>query len=68
LVKSFTLNKNEILRGFKVFESILSESKRIDSNLFSAYFQKIDNNLNPVLKAGFIISKKKLISPAAETA
>jgi hypothetical protein len=73
LKKIYTLGRNEIIRGFGVFEEILSKSYRIESRLINAFLNFSDNDTStnvtdfPV-KVGFLLSKKKLKNPVAVTA
>ena len=62
---SFKLEKNEIIRGYKSFETILNDSKQFRTNLLTGFLKANKISLltrtSPQndIKVGFIISKKK---------
>jgi len=60
LSKVFTLKRSEIIRGFGVFEEILSSSQKIESGSLSAFLNFSDINTGFPVKVGFLLSKKKL--------
>lgn len=70
--KIYTLGRSEIIRGFGVFEEILSKSFRLESKLINAFLNFSDCETGtsvtdfPV-KVGFLVSKKKLKNQAAVT-
>ncbi len=59
-----SLGKNEILRGFDSFKNVFDDHAAVSSESFTLFFQfkKIINteNKSPSVKAGFIVSKKKV--------
>jgi len=55
-----TLKRNEILRGFGVFEDVLSNSKKIISNILIAHLNVSANLTGYPVMIGFLLSKKKL--------
>jgi hypothetical protein len=72
LKKIYTLGRNEIIRGFGVFEEILQKSSRIESKLINAFLNFSDSETVRTVtdfpvKVGFLLSKKKLKNPAAVT-
>lgn len=60
LEKIFTLGRNEIIRGFGVFEEILSNSKRFEVKDLAAFLNISGSNSDFPVKVGFLLSKKKL--------
>ncbi|HRE10255.1 MAG TPA: hypothetical protein PK605_08590 [Ignavibacteria bacterium] len=64
----FTLGKNEIIRGFGVFEEVLSGSKKLESGNVNAFLNFSGSKTDFHVKVGFLLSKKKLKNPAAVTA
>ncbi|CAN5629325.1 hypothetical protein BH10BAC5_BH10BAC5_00370 [soil metagenome] len=60
----FTLGKNDILRGFNSFQNIFDDHKVLSSGNFVFYYQRkndlCNSNSPSGLKAGFIVSKKKI--------
>ncbi len=58
--KLFTLGRNEIIRGFGSFENILSNSKRFESEYIAAFINISEDSSGFPVKAGFLLSKKKL--------
>lgn len=70
--KIYTLGRDEILRGYGVFEEILTNSTRIEKGSLTAFLnlKNSDNDFKagfPV-KVGFLLSKKKLKKRTIETA
>ncbi|MEP7145629.1 MAG: ribonuclease P protein component [bacterium] len=59
-----SLGRNEILRGFDSFKNIFDDHTAVSSESFILYYQfKNSNNTDnksPSVKAGFIVSKKKV--------
>jgi len=55
-----SLNQSEILRGFGVFEEVLSDSKKFHHNSLIAYLNYSDELAGLPVKVGFLLSKKKL--------
>lgn len=66
--KIYTLGRSEIIRGFGVFEEILSNSIRLESKLINAFLNFSDSKTDFPVKVGFLISKKKLKNPQYATA
>ncbi len=66
--KIYTLGRSEIIRGFGVFEEILSNSIRLESKLINAFLNFSDSKTDFPVKVGFLISKKKLKNPQYVTA
>ncbi len=66
--KIYTLGRSEIIRGFGVFEEILSKSLRLESQLINAFLNFSDSKTDFPVKVGFLISKKKLKNQPAVTA
>ncbi len=61
-MKTYTLGRDEIVRGYGVFEHILTNSVKINSGSLSAFLNISGNDILtgfPV-KVGFLLSKKKL--------
>jgi hypothetical protein len=61
-MKTYTLGRDEILRGYGVFEHILTNSVKINSGSLSAFLNICSKSIEtgfPV-KVGFLLSKKKL--------
>jgi hypothetical protein len=58
--KIYTLGRNEIIRGFRSFESILSESTRFTSGNIAAFVKLNEGISDFPVKVGFLMSKKKL--------
>ena len=52
--KIYTLDRNEIIRGFGSFENILTNGKRIESGNLAAFFNVRGGD------SGFLLSKKKI--------
>ena len=65
-VKRYTLNKSEIIRGFRSFEMILHNSKNLEYDDITAYMNIIQGPSVPPVKVGFPVSKKKLKNLTAE--
>jgi hypothetical protein len=65
--KKFTLGRDEILRGYGLFEEILSESKRIECSNLTAFLNFSDLETGYTVKVGFLLSKKKLKKHTAVT-
>ncbi|MCC6865370.1 MAG: hypothetical protein IT280_04345 [Ignavibacteria bacterium] len=63
----YTLKRNEIIRGFGVFEEILSSSFKIDSGSLNSFVNYSDDKTGFPVKVGFLISKKKLKNLLNET-
>ena len=66
--RTFTLGKNEIIRGYGVFEEVLSDSKKLVSGNVNVFLNFSDSKTDFPVKVGFLLSKKKLKNPAAATA
>jgi hypothetical protein len=71
-MKIYTLGRDEILRGYGVFEEILTNSTKAEQGSLSAFL-----NLNKTetevtagfeVKVGFLLSKKKLKKRTSATA
>ena len=60
LKKIYTLSRSEIIRGFNVFQEILSGSQKVTYKKLTAYINYTDVDPGFSVKAGFLISKKKL--------
>lgn len=58
--KVYSLGKEEIIRGFKAFESVLNTGFRTDSGNLSSYSVILPEQTGINVKAGFFVSKKKL--------
>jgi len=56
------------MRGFGVFEEVLSGSKRLESGNVNAFLNFSSCKTDFHVKVGFLLSKKKLKNPAAATA
>lgn len=69
-MKTYTLGRDEIVRGYGVFEYILTNSVKINSGSLSAFLNTSDKSVetgfpsSPAMasgiKVGFLLSKKKL--------
>jgi hypothetical protein len=57
--KQFTLGRDEILRGFGLFEEVLSGSKRFECRNLTAFLNYSDSETDFPVKVGFLLSKKK---------
>jgi len=55
-----SLKRNEILRGFGVFEDILSNSKKLSYGNLVSFVNLSDKITDCPVKVGFLLSKKKL--------
>jgi len=58
--KQYTLGRNEIIRGFGIFESLLNNSKRFEAGDLSGFVNISNDNTDFPVKVGFLLSKKKL--------
>jgi hypothetical protein len=58
--KLYTLGKNEIIRGFKSFENILTNCRKLEVNNLTAFINKDNSTADFPVKVGFLLSKKKL--------
>ena len=75
LTRRFTLGKEEILRGYGVFEEVLNNSEKLGTKFLTAFVRK-DTGINtaadvtnvPNVRVGFLLSKKKLKEPSTATA
>jgi hypothetical protein len=67
LSKLFTLGRGEIIRGFGVFEEILSASVKLESKYVNAFLNFSDLKAGFPVKVGFLLSKKKLKNPLSVT-
>lgn len=65
--KIYTLDRNEIIRGFGSFENILTNGKRIESGNLAAFFNVRGGDSGFPIKVGFLLSKKKLKNHTIET-
>jgi len=68
-IKKYTLNRSEIIRGYKSFENILANSGKFESGFLTAFVNVTvpDSVLSQLAEApagnvsvGFLVSKKKL--------
>ena len=66
--KIYTLGRDEIVRGFGVFDEVLNDSLRIESGILSAFLNYSDIKTDFPVKVGFLLSKKKLKNPLHATA
>jgi hypothetical protein len=66
LIKN-SLKRSEILRGFGVFENILLNSKKFSFNRLIAHLGYSEDMTDFPVKAGFMLSKKKLKKHTIET-
>jgi ribonuclease P protein component len=55
-----TLKRSEIIRGFRSFEQVLQNSRKIDNCDISAYLNICKEISEPLVKVGFLVSKKKI--------
>jgi len=60
LNKIFTLGRDQVVRGFGVYEQILSNSKKFESGNLTAFLNISDSMTDFPVKVGFLLSKKKL--------
>jgi hypothetical protein len=58
--KLYTLGKKEIIRGYKSFENILGNCKKLKVNNLTAFVNFDISNTDFPVKVGFLLSKKKL--------
>jgi len=66
--KIYTLGRDEIVRGFGVFDEVLNDSLRIESGILNAFLNYSDIKTDFPVKVGFLLSKKKLKNPLHATA
>ncbi len=66
--KIYTLGRDEIVRGFGVFDEVLNDSLRIESGILAAFLNYSDIKTDFPVKVGFLLSKKKLKNPLHATA
>ena len=69
-MKIYTLGRDEIIRGYGVFEHILTNSTKLEHGSTAAFLNINKNDIEtgfPV-KVGFLLSKKKLKKPIIVTA
>ncbi|HMQ80703.1 MAG TPA: hypothetical protein PKE39_03715 [Ignavibacteria bacterium] len=66
--KVFTLGRGEIIRGFGVFEEILSASAKLETKYVNAFLDFSGPKTGFPVKVGFLLSKKKLKNPLSVTA
>lgn len=66
-MKTFTLGRDEIVRGYGAFEHILTHSVKIESGTVTAFLNICDEfatedfkSTGFPVKVGFLLSKKKL--------
>ena len=62
-----SLKPNEILRGFGVFEDVLSNSKKLSFKNLVSFVNVRDKNTDCPVQVGFLLSKKKLKKLTTET-
>jgi len=55
-----SLKRDEILRGFGVFEEILANSKKLTSGNLVSFVNFSDKITDCPVQVGFLLSKKKL--------
>ncbi len=56
-----TFNKKEIIRGYKRFEFLLSNCKKLESNNLTAFCATVNKPIDTInAKVGFLLSKKKI--------
>ncbi len=65
--KIYTLGRDEIVRGFGVFDEVLNDSLRIESGILNAFLNYSDFKTDFPVKVGFLLSKKKLKNPLHAT-
>ena len=58
--KVYTLARNEIIRGFGIFENLLKNSKKFESGSITGFVNISNDNTGFPVKVGFLLSKKKL--------
>ena len=58
--KIFTLGRDQVVRGFGVYEQILSNSKKFETGNLTAFLNISDSKTDFPVKVGFLLSKKKL--------
>jgi hypothetical protein len=66
--KIYTLGRNEIIRGFGVFEEVLKSSKKFEEGNLTAFLNVSGDETGFPVKVGFLLSKKKLKKRTIETA
>ncbi len=66
--KIYTLGRDEIVRGFGVFDEVLNDSLRIESGILNAFLNYSHIKTDFPVKVGFLLSKKKLKNPLHATA
>ena len=66
--KIYTLGRDEIVRGFGVFDEVLNDSLRIESGILNAFLNYSDIKTDFPVKVGFLLSKKKLKNQLHATA
>lgn len=66
-MKTFTLGRDEIVRGYGVFENILTHSVKMETGAVTAFLNISQVNIVNIetatgfpVKVGFLLSKKKL--------
>jgi hypothetical protein len=63
-----TLRRSEIVRGFKSFENILTNGIKLEYENLTAFIIVNEIKSDPILRVGFLLSKKKLKNLTIETA
>jgi ribonuclease P protein component len=63
----YNLKRNEIIRGFRRFELILKTGRRFETENLCIYLLNENYKDGNFVKAGFVISKKKLKKLTTET-
>lgn len=69
-MKTFTLGRDEIVRGYGIFEHILTHSVKMESGSVTAFLNISDDYISTGfhVKVGFLLSKKKLKKRTIEIA
>lgn len=63
----YTLGRQEIIRGYKSFEEILDNSKKLEAEDIRAFVNLGERSSSFPVKASFLLSKKKLKNHMIET-
>jgi len=66
--KIYNLGRNEIIRGFGSFDSVLAKGLRVEAGHIAAFFEVSESKSDFPVKVGFLMSKKKLKNHTIETA
>jgi hypothetical protein len=66
-MKVYTLGREEVLRGYGVFEHILANCTKFETGAVTAFLNIYTDETAMPVKVGFLLSKKKLKKPLTAT-